>query len=47
MRLRQGGRDPTFFTKIWLKEPNFREKDKKSTTLPQAHPAFGLINRPK
>jgi hypothetical protein len=36
-RLRQGGRNQIFFTNIWLAEPNVREKDKKSTMLPQAN----------
>jgi hypothetical protein len=36
-RLRQGGRNQIFFTKCWLFEPTFREKDKSSTMLPQAN----------
>jgi hypothetical protein len=29
IRLRQGGKSHPYFTKIWLAEPNFREKDQK------------------
>jgi hypothetical protein len=36
IRLRQGGRFPIFFTKLWLSEPQFREKEKTCTMLPQA-----------
>jgi hypothetical protein len=36
IRLRQGGRFPILFTKLWLSEPQFREQEKKCTMLPQA-----------
>jgi hypothetical protein len=40
IRLWQNGTDHSFFTNIWLAEPNVREKDRKSTMLPQAILAF-------
>jgi len=40
-----GRAEPTIlFTNIWLLEPNVREKEKRSTMLPQAKTAFILSN---
>jgi len=45
IRLRQGGRFRILFTKMLLTEQHFCEQEKKSTTLPQAKPAFGPATR--
>ncbi len=43
-RLWQGGANQILFTKCWLFEPTFREQDRSSTMLPQAHRVFTGIN---
>jgi hypothetical protein len=43
MRRRQHGTSFIFFTKCWLEEPTFREKDLASSTLPEAISTSGFV----